>query len=187
LEDNIMARIQPIPIDQWPEELAAFKPSTLNDVERDILGIHAYLPSTTKAFYKTKAVLAHEGTLPPRLIELVRLRIAFFNQCRSCMALRYGDTVDESAVCSLERPKEADDLTAAEKSALRFAELLATDHLAIDDSVYADLRRHFTEAQLVELGTAAALNVGMGRLAATWQVTDHVNPRYAKEGAVSPW
>jgi len=183
-----MARIQPIPAEQWPQELAAFKPSTLNDVERDVLGIHAYLPSTTKAFYKTKAVLSQEGTLPPRLIELVRLRIAFFNQCRSCMALRYdGDTVDENAVCSLERPDEADDLTAAEKSALRFAELLATDHLAIDDSVYADLRRHFTEAQLVELGTAAALNVGMGRLAATWKVTDHVDPRYAKEGAVSPW
>jgi alkylhydroperoxidase family enzyme len=183
-----MARIQPIPADQWPEELAAFKPSTLNDVERDVLGIHAYLPATTKAFYKTKAVLAHEGTLPPRLIELVRLRIAFFNQCRSCMALRYdSDTVDENAVCSLERPEEANDLTAVEKPALRFAELLATDHLSIDDSVYSDLRQHFTEAQLVELGTAAALNVGMGRLAATWKVTDHVESRYTQEGAVSPW
>ncbi|MBJ7336813.1 carboxymuconolactone decarboxylase family protein [Mycolicibacterium sp.] len=183
-----MARIQPIPVDQWPDELVAFKPASLNDVERDVLGIHAHLPSTTKAFYKTKAVLAHEGSLPPRLIELVRLRIAFFNQCRSCMALRYdSDTVDENAVCSLERPEEAVDLTAAEKSALRFAELLATDHLAIDDDVYADLRKYFTEAQLVELGTAAALNVGMGRLAATWKVTDHVDPRYAQEGAVSPW
>jgi hypothetical protein len=36
-----MARIQPIPVDEWPEELTAFKPSTLNDVERDVLGIHA--------------------------------------------------------------------------------------------------------------------------------------------------
>lgn len=183
-----MARIAPIPAEQWSDEMEAFKRAPLSEVESDVLGIHAYLPATAKAFYKTKAVLGHEGTLPPRLIELVRLRIAFFNQCRSCMALRYGgDDVDEGAVCSLERPEDADDLTDAEKVALRFAELLATDHLSIDDELYADLRRHFTEAELVELGTAAALNVGMGRLAATWKVTDHVAPRYAEPGTVSPW
>jgi alkylhydroperoxidase family enzyme len=183
-----MARIAPIPASDWSEEMAAFKRSPLSDVELDVLGVHAYLPATAKAFYKTKAVLADEGTLSPRLVELVRLRIAFFNQCRSCMALRYGDDeVDEGAVCSLERPEEADDLSDAEKVALRFAELLATDHLAIDDALYTELRKHFTEAQIVELGTAAALNVGMGRLAATWQVTDHVAPRYAEAGTVTPW
>lgn len=182
-----MARIAPIPAEQWSDEMQAFARAPLSDVERDVLGIHAYLPATAKAFYKTKAVLGHEGTLPPRLHELVRLRIAFFNQCRSCMALRYGDEVDEGTVCSLERPQDADDLTDAEKVALRFAELLATDHLAIDDALYAELRKHFTEAELVELGTSAALSVGMGRLAATWHVTDHVASRYAEPGTVSPW
>lgn len=183
-----MARISPIPVEQWPDDMGGFKRTPLSDVERDVLGIHAYLPATAKAFYKTKAVLANEGTLSARLIELVRLRIAFFNQCRSCMALRYsGDEVDERAVCSLEHPAEADDLTDAEKVALRFAELLATDHLAIDDDLYNELRKHFTESELVELGTAAALNIGMGRLAATWKVTDNVAPRYAEPGTVSPW
>lgn len=99
-----MARITPIQPDQWPEELAKFRPEHLSEVEQDVIGIHAHLPATTHAFYKTKAVLAREGTLPERLHELVRLRIAFFNQCRSCMSLRYSGEVSEDVVCSLERP-----------------------------------------------------------------------------------
>ena len=71
-------------------------------------------------------------------MELVRLRIAFFNQCRSCMAIRYTDAVNdgvtEDLVCSLEKPAEAANLTAAEKAAIDFGERMATDHLSIDDA-----------------------------------------------------
>ncbi len=92
------------------------------------------------------------------------------------MSIRYQSALDdgltEAAVCSLERPDEAPDLTDAERAALRFADLFATDHLAIDDAVYEDLRSHFSEDQLVALGLHCALCVGLGRLAATWHVVD---------------
>ena len=55
------------------------------------------------------------------------------------------DGLTEDAVCSLERPAEAPDLTEAERAALRFADLFATNHLSIDDGVYDDLRNHFSE------------------------------------------
>ncbi len=88
--------------------------------------------------------IRESGGLPPRLMELVRLRIAFHNQCRSCMSIRYQSAIDdgltEDAVCSLEQPAEAADLTDAERGALRFADLFATNHLAIDESVYDGLR-----------------------------------------------
>ena len=32
--------------------------------------------------------------LPDRLVEIVRLRVAFHNQCRSCMAIRYTDAMN---------------------------------------------------------------------------------------------
>ena len=118
------------------------------------------------------------GTLPPRLLELVRLRIAFHNQCRSCMSVRYQSAVDdgltEDAVCSLERPAEAPDLSDAERAALKFADLFATNHLAIDESSYDELRRYLTEDELVELGMHCAVALGVGRLTATWDVTDDV-------------
>jgi alkylhydroperoxidase family enzyme len=53
--------------------------------------------------------------------------------------------------------------TARERAALTFAELMATDHHRIDDGVFAELRRHFSEAEIVELGVATALFVGFGR------------------------
>ncbi len=50
-----------------------------------------------------------------------------------------------------------------ERAALTFAELMATDHLKIDDAVFAELQRHFSEAEIVELGVSTALFVGLGR------------------------
>lgn len=50
-----------------------------------------------------------------------------------------------------------------ERAALTFAELMATDHLKIDDAVFAELRRHFSEPEIVELGVSTALFVGLGR------------------------
>ena len=137
--------------------------------------------------------MREDGTLSPRLMELVRLRIAFHNQCRSCMAIRYeaavDDGVSEDLVCSLERPAEADDLTPAERAALRYADLFATNHLAIDDAVYDGLRQHLTEGELVELGMVCALFVGFGRLAATWAVTDDLPDEYRLTTGerVAPW
>ena len=129
--------------------------------------------------------------LPERLVELVRLRVAFFNQCRSCMAIRYADAVadglSEDLVCSLEKPHEAENLSAAEKSAIRFGELMATDHRAIGDAIYADLRRHFSEAQIVELGMTAAFFVGFGRLAATWNMVEELPQAFQTSEKIAPW
>ena len=121
-----------------------------------VAGIMSRLPDVAAAVGGVTVAIRETGGLSPRLMELVRLRIAFHNQCRSCMSIRYQSAIDdgltEDAVCSLEKPAEAPDLTAAERDALRFADLFATNHLAIDDAVYDDLREHFSEDQLVALG-----------------------------------
>jgi alkylhydroperoxidase family enzyme len=41
--------------------------------------------------------------------------------------------------------------------------LMATDHHKVDDAVFAELRRHFSDAEIVELGVSTALFVGLGR------------------------
>jgi AhpD family alkylhydroperoxidase len=153
----------------------------------------AYQPEMAAAMTALGRAIATHGTLPPRLVELVRLRIAFHNQCRTCMAIRYSSALDdgltEDTVCSLERPEEADDLSAAERAAIRFGELFATNHLAIDDAVYDGMRAHFTDAQLVELGYLCALCVGFGRLNATWDVDEYLPAGLERTGsdAVTPW
>jgi hypothetical protein len=97
--------------------------------------------------------------------------------------------VTEDLVCSLARPDEAPDLTDAERAAVHFADLFATNHLAIDDAVYDDLRQYYSEGELVEIGLNCALDVGVGRLAATWHVTDDLS-EYFRNGdgeVLAPW
>jgi AhpD family alkylhydroperoxidase len=158
-----------------------------------VASIMLRLPAVAEALGTVTTALRETGSLPARLMELVRLRIAFHNQCRSCMSVRYQRAIDdgltEDAVCSLERPSDATDLTDADRSALQFADLFATDHLSIDEAVYDDLRRHFTEDQLVELGLHCAIAVGVGRLTATWDVTEDVPDEFREIGATpsAPW
>ena len=160
-------------------------------INLDVAAIMGRLPAAAEALGSLAAALRTNGTLPPRLLELVRLRIAFFNQCRSCIAVRYqtaiDDGLDEDAVCSLERPADAANLSAAERSALRFAELFATNHLAIDDAVYDGLRDHFTEDELVELGLNCAIALGVGRLSATWDVNDDLPDAIGSSERLAPW
>jgi AhpD family alkylhydroperoxidase len=158
-----------------------------------VAAILSRLDKVAEALGALNGALRSTGTLPPRLLELVRLRIAFHNQCRSCMSVRYQSAIDdgltEDAVCSLERPADAPDLSDAERAALGFADLFATNHLAIDDSVYDDLRRHFTEDELVELGVHCAIAVGIGRLTATWDVSDDLPEAFRSDstGPLAPW
>jgi AhpD family alkylhydroperoxidase len=156
-----------------------------------VASIIGRLPAAAEALGALTAALRTHGTLPPRLLELVRLRIAFFNQCRSCMAVRYqsaiDDGVDEDAVCSLEKPADAENLSAAERSALRFAELFATNHLAIGDAVYDELREQFSEDELVELGLQCAIALGVGRLSATWDVSDNLPDANGGSERLAPW
>jgi AhpD family alkylhydroperoxidase len=177
----------------------AFANADLGDLgqgDRINLGVAAIMtrrPEVAQALGGLTAALRSSGTLSPRLLELVRLRIAFHNQCRSCMAVRYQSALDdgltEGAVCSLEQPAESDDLTDAERTAVRFADLFATNHLTIDDTVYDELRAHFTEDELVELGLNCAVAVGIGRLTATWDVVDEVPEAFRADSnaPVAPW
>ncbi|OBA99252.1 carboxymuconolactone decarboxylase [Mycobacteriaceae bacterium 1482268.1] len=185
-----MARITPT------EDFAAISTTDIGQGDRinlGVAGIMSRLPDVAAAVGGVTVALRETGALSPRLMELVRLRIAFHNQCRSCMSIRYQSAIDdgvtEDLVCSLETPAEAPDLTDAERTALRFADLFATNHLAIDDGVYDDLRAHFSEDQLVALGLHCAMCVGLGRLAATWHVVDDLPDEYRADTAApfAPW
>jgi alkylhydroperoxidase family enzyme len=185
-----MARIQA------SDAFAAIPTTDLGQGDRINLGVASImsrLPDVAAAVGALTNAVRETGALSPRLMELVRLRIAFHNQCRSCMSIRYQSAIDdglgEDAVCSLERPAEAPDLTDVERAALRFADLFATNHLAIDDAVYDDLRDHFSEDQLVALGMHCALCVGLGRLAATWHVVEDLPDEFRGQSdtPLAPW
>ncbi len=154
--------------------------------------VYAQASHVAHDYLAWQTTLRNSSILPARLLELVRLRVAFHNQCRSCMAIRYStaadDGVDEGLVCSLEKPQEADDLTEPEKAALALADLFATDHLRVDDAMFTRLREHFDEHELMELCFQIATFVGYGRMGAVLAMTDDLPEDYADQNAVlAPW
>lgn len=179
-----MTRIPPAPVDQVVA-LFGHDASLRHQV-------YAWNPAIAVPYVEFMTKLRTASILPPRLVELVRLRVAFHNQCRSCMAVRYSDGaeggVTEELVCSLERPAAANDLAPAEKAAIGFADLFATDHLAIRDDTFATLREHFGEAEVMDLCFQVATFVGYGRMGATLDLVDDLPEEYADPTAVlAPW
>ena len=189
-----MARITLLGPERLDPELAALVDAgERTPLELGSTRIYGHAPELAKGFIAFMGAVKENRTLPARLVELVRLRVAFHNQCRSCMAIRYQDGLDdgvtEDLVCQLVDPPEAPDLTGQEKAALRFADLLASTHLAIDDSTLDDLREHFSEPEIVELGMHVATFVGFGRLAMAWDMVDELPDAYRdRSGAtITPW
>lgn len=189
-----MARISTLPVSEWREDLRTMAGGdSASLVEQGILRVFAHNPELAKGVLGFGMALYQSTSLSRRLVELVRLRIAFHNQCRSCMAIRYEsafeDGLTEGAVCSLERPQESNDLSPAEKSALAYADISSTNHFAIDEANFADLRQHFTEAQVVELGAFIAFFIGFGRLSAAWHLVDDLPDGYQKDDGmtIAPW
>jgi len=188
-----MSRIEKLDPAQWDPELRELaQADTATPLELGLLRMMAHSPDMAKGVVHFISAVRQHRTLPDRLVELVRLRVAFHNQCRSCMAIRYRDAMDagcsEELVCELADPPTASKLSAAEKAAIAYGEMMATDHLAVDDAVYETLRQHFSEAEIVELGITVALFVGFGRLGATWHMVEELPAVYQQSTApVAPW
>lgn len=116
---------------------------------------------------------AEAAQLSPRLKELVRLRIATLNGCKSCKASRMvPDAVPEELAAAIDNyeAEDGDRYSDAEKAAVRFAELLALDHHSIDDEHIAELRKHFDEGQILELMLMAGQYIGFGRVISVLQL-----------------
>ena len=188
-----MTRITKIDPKDWDTELRAMtRPETATPLEQGLMRMFAHRPELAKGMIQFAGALKVHRMLSERLVELVRLRVAFHNQCRSCMAIRYRDALNEGVtedlVCSLEKPMEAPGLTDAEKAAIAYADAFATDHLAINDATFENLRKHFTEPEIVELGMTIAFFVGFGRLAATLNMVEELPERFQDSTRrIAPW
>lgn len=190
-----MARLHPLEPDEFAPELKEFLgEDALAEKEKlGIARIWANRPDLYIPYKQFMATAMARSVLPRRLIELLRLRIAFHNQCRSCMAIRYSPAVEdgttEDVVCQLQNPEEGKDLSDKERTALHYADLLANNHMAINDNTFDFLHDHFTEAEIIEIGMHCAFFVGFGRLAMSWDMVDDLPERFKLRGEqkITPW
>ncbi|GAB2876391.1 carboxymuconolactone decarboxylase family protein [Pseudoduganella ginsengisoli] len=102
-----------------------------------------------------------KSSLGVRLVDLVLLRVSQINGCGYCIDLHWRDLVRNGAdprhLNAVAGWREAPFFSDRERAALHWAELVAqiprTDP---DDASFAELRKHFTDGEIAELGFTIA-------------------------------
>jgi alkylhydroperoxidase family enzyme len=74
---------------------------------------------------------------------------------------------DYSELLEFERSDRYD---ARQKAALLYTSMLVWNPAGVDDALWARLREHFSEEQIVELGSFVCLTFGQQRVIKTWGV-----------------
>lgn len=160
-----MALLPLIPLEKFPTRLADAVEQGLRTrmlSSTTPIQVWAHRPEIATAWLATLDQIHNHGVLGERLRELVRLRIADFTTCRACqMARKSGDVSEEDLACLSSSDER---FSGAERSALRYAELFASDPLAIDEATFADLRAWFSVPEIVELNLFCALMLAGGRM-----------------------
>ena len=85
----------------------------------------------------------------------------------------------EQALGDLDRA----DLPAPTVAALRLADCLTSERPLVDDTLYAELRRHFDEGQILELGAALTVASGWQRMIEAFGI----RPDSWSESTSLPW
>jgi alkylhydroperoxidase family enzyme len=128
--------------------------------------------------------LAGEGGLiEPRLLELMRVRGAHLNACTYCATVRLQPVADavktkeaalgvcdisgmtkSQAIESLRDSLKKAEFTPREAAAISLVDRIVVDPHSVDDALFAELRKHFSEEEIIELVCASSLFTWAGTL-----------------------
>lgn len=171
-----MSRLPLVEPDALPPYLKALHDLTPaeNDVARNFaraFAPHPHLVQAYQAFYAPWHT-GGAGLLPARLKELVRLRIATLNGCVLCKTVRMAPDVvsEDEAASGVDAVDSTSGFSARERAAIRFAEAMAVAHHDISDEDVAEMRRHFSDAEFLELSMMTGQYIGFGRVLAMLQL-----------------
>jgi AhpD family alkylhydroperoxidase len=122
-----------------------------------------------KALYEMERYLRESG-LDPKLLHLIKMRASQINGCAYCIDMHSKDAralgETEQRLYGLDAWRETPYYSGRERAALAWTEavtLISQTHAP--DDVYQELRRHFSEQEIVNLTYAVAAINSWNRLA----------------------
>ena len=134
------------------------------------------------------------GVLPHKLKEMCRIKISVAHQCGYCSTVRSNvakaEGLTEDMIIDLASAyRTSKYFTAREKAALHYAELFKQGEHAIDrDEVYDELKQHFSDEEIIELGLLCGMTDGVGKLVKSfdvlsWEDACELNPKLTQSKA----
>jgi len=138
--------------------------------------VRAHVPAVFWAFANAWREIFKNGVADHGIKELCRIYVSRSVKCeycgnqRSMKAARQGLIEDDYMdLINFEKSTRYDD---KQKAALAYAEAITWD-LQTDDAFWARLHKHFSEAELVEIGNFVALTMGQQRWLRTLNIEHH--------------
>ena len=131
------------------------------------LEAYAHLPRLMLGYGAMEGATASLHGVDERVKVLAELKAATLSQCEYCIdigsqiAARAGITEDQ--LLALPRYRESELFGELEKLVLDYAVGMSSTPVAVSDELFAKLRDHFDEAQIVELTNIVALENMRGR------------------------
>jgi len=130
-----------------------------------------------------------QSGLEPALLELVKMRVSQINGCAYCLDMHSKDAraAGETGqrLYALNAWRETPFFTDRERAALEWTEAVTLiSHNHAPDEVYEDVRRHFTEAELINLTMAVAAINGWNRVAISFRA---VPGTYQPQSSLAAW
>src|SRR5215469_3761046 len=125
--------------------------------------------------------------LEPALIELIKMRASQINGCAYCLHMHARDArakgESEERLYLLDAWRETPFYTDRERAALAWTEAVTlVSQTRVPDEVYEEVRRHFTEEELVNLTMVIVTINGYNRLAISFRA---VPGTYQPKGVAS--
>jgi len=165
-----MTHIAPLPLKAIadPEMLELIAQGKALGVPDDVFPrLIARAPAQAKPLLRAMLMSFTQGNVDHRLKEIVRILLArfandkYFASLRSHNARDMGLTEQRIDEGCFEYEDASKGFSEAEKCALRFADLMYLDANQIDKAFYDDMKRHWSEAQIMELGSFMVCHYGI--------------------------
>jgi alkylhydroperoxidase family enzyme len=142
-------------------------------------------PEVAAAFATYWELLHRGGTVPHEIKELARIQIAQMVGCEFCarqVSPRASSiTETEKMSCALPNWEHPDPKT---RAALHYARTLTLDD-GRDAEVYEELRKFYTNSEIIEMSAFFCLTAGGNRMAKSWSIEPHGEVSAIPAGAMS--
>jgi alkylhydroperoxidase family enzyme len=123
------------------------------------------------------ATAYQRSVLPAAEREVARMRIAQLNACGACETFRAPSVVEagvaEEVYEHLDEWRTWPGYTPRQRLAVEYAERFAADHRSIDDELFARLRAHYADDEILDLTLCCAVFLSLGRTLEVLQITDN--------------
>ena len=133
----------------------------------NLVAAMAHRPPIFKHVFGMLTALRHEGILPRRYLELAVVTVSKLNGCEYCSAhhspFLIVEGITPAAVQNILDYEDHQEFSEKDKLVIEYEKQVTNDFNRVRESMFARLRKFFTEPQIVELTWRIALTGAFNR------------------------